>query len=189
MEFDHKCHDFSPTKGLIHAASIGHDLCLSLIIKKNPNIYDAIIKNYGYNALYSALVHEHYECFKLLLNHCSLPNYINLQFEYCEDEHWACVHRATLNSVDAKYLKLLIEKGANIEEIDSDNRTALHRAAMCGNVQCAKLLIENDANQNALDLWQLKPIDLARRHDETECISFLESLIESNSTEIEESKN
>lgn len=43
-------------------------------------------------------------------------------------------------------IELLIKKGANINDVDHNNRTALHEACKKGNLEVVKILIENGAN-------------------------------------------
>ena len=48
-------------------------------------------------------------------------------------------------------LKLLIEKGANVNAADEDGKTALMYAALCDAKETAELLIEKGADVNAVN--------------------------------------
>ena len=48
-------------------------------------------------------------------------------------------------------VKLLLEQGAQIEEVSEDNRTPFHLAAMKGHTETVKLLLEQGAKLEAVE--------------------------------------
>lgn len=55
-------------------------------------------------------------------------------------------------------VKLLLEKGADIEAKDKGHLVPLHNACSYGHYEVAELLIKYGANVNAVDLWNFSPL-------------------------------
>ena len=74
-------------------------------------------------------------------------------------------------------MQLLIESKANVLHRDNDGRTALHRAAEGGHLQCCQLLVRlHPALCHMQDaLHNQKPIDLVRddRHSDADRLRSL----------------
>jgi Ankyrin repeats (3 copies) len=64
-------------------------------------------------------------------------------------DHWTPLHRAVIAKSEA-IVRLLIERGANVNCARGDGKTPLHLAAESGEFGIAKLLIENGADVNVL---------------------------------------
>eukprot|EP00957_Ditylum_brightwellii_P162423 12368464-Ditylum_brightwellii.AAC.1 len=62
-----------------------------------------------------------------------------------EDGEELPVHSCASNG-DAEGIKALAEEGANLEEADSEGRTALHFACGYGEKECAEALLDGGAN-------------------------------------------
>lgn len=58
-------------------------------------------------------------------------------------------------------LRKLINNGANINLVDSDEQTALHLAASNGNIKVAKLLIDNGVNVSSVDNYGWTALHIA----------------------------
>ncbi|MCR4623154.1 MAG: ankyrin repeat domain-containing protein [Alphaproteobacteria bacterium] len=86
-------------------------------------------------------------------------------------------------------VKLLIEKGADINAEDSFGCTALMEACSCGHFDIAKLLIENGADVNVKDeILRVTALMLAnnKNRSEEDCIKIMKLLIENGAdTEVE----
>ena len=59
------------------------------------------------------------------------------------------LHIAAAANVSRHMIRLLLERGADVEALDSEGRSPLHIAANSGAVSCALLLIEFGANMNS----------------------------------------
>ena len=67
-----------------------------------------------------------------------------------------------MNIENCEIVKILIEKGANVNALDSYESTPLHYAARYNNSgEAVKILIERGANVNALNIDELTPLDYA----------------------------
>ncbi len=69
---------------------------------------------------------------------------------------WAAINGQTA------VVKLLLEKGANINNRHRDGSTALHSAAFLGHVETVKLLLEKGADINIRKDDGMRPIDVAK---------------------------
>ncbi|MFP4026210.1 MAG: ankyrin repeat domain-containing protein [Candidatus Brocadiia bacterium] len=70
-------------------------------------------------------------------------------------------------------VRLLIEKGADVNARGSADLTALHKAAAAGDVDLARLLLENGADPSLKDKQGKTPLDHAKEHDNQEVIQLL----------------
>ena len=67
-------------------------------------------------------------------------------------------HAATTNQVCVGLLKMLIQKGADVNAVTKCGKTALHLAAALGYVDVTKVLIQNGADVNAIDRNGYSPL-------------------------------
>ena len=93
-------------------------------------------------------------------------------------DNGAKINDNLLNAVytgDTGMINLLIRAGAEIEYRDRDGRTALSLAAIRGDIEAAKILLENGADYNTRDtLSGMAPMDHARSHLQIKMAAFLE---------------
>jgi len=61
--------------------------------------------------------------------------------------------RQAAQSGDADIVIKLARQGANLNQIDYDGRTAMHKACKEGNHKVVEILIQNDAERNSKDRW------------------------------------
>jgi ankyrin repeat protein len=54
---------------------------------------------------------------------------------------------------DADQIAMLARQGANLDQVDYDGRTAMHKACLEGNHKCVEVLIQNYADVNIKDRW------------------------------------
>ena len=78
-----------------------------------------------------------------------------------------------MNHVDI--VKLLLEKGANIEQ-HNNKGTPLLIACEMNHVDIVKLLLEKGANKYYMDVWGQTALDIATDHDNTKIIALLNSV-------------
>ena len=78
-----------------------------------------------------------------------------------------------------KYFGLIIPTqrslghGADISVVNMFSSSAVHIAAKTGNLECLKILIENDAEINNHDGWGYTPLDVAKYKNRKVAYSFL----------------
>jgi ankyrin repeat protein len=74
----------------------------------------------------------------------------------------------------AACIKLLLDAGANLEAVDSDRWTPLHRAANFANVEIMSLLVEAGAKVNAVTVVGWRPLHYAALWSGTvDCVEVL----------------
>lgn len=72
-------------------------------------------------------------------------------------------------------VKLLLEKGANINASDNDGWTPLLHSCADSDVKLTKLLLEKGANKNVRDWNGISPMEHAINCDEEEIIKLLKA--------------
>jgi len=72
-------------------------------------------------------------------------------------------------------VKLVLEKGAEVDSTIEGGRTPLMFAAMMGNQSMVKLLVENGANVNAKSKEGEAPLNLAEKEGHQEVVKFLKA--------------
>ncbi|WP_419215028.1 ankyrin repeat domain-containing protein [Wolbachia endosymbiont of Rhagoletis cingulata] len=85
---------------------------------------------------------------------------------------WNVLHWATENS-SAKMVSELIKNGANVNSMDSSQRTTLYQPAANGDIEIIKILVKNKADVNAEDLARLTALYEAASHSHTEAVKIL----------------
>jgi cytohesin len=71
-------------------------------------------------------------------------------------------------------VKILLERGADVDSTDTENMTALHLAAQMGHVGLVKLLISSGANANAVSkTYGETPLHLAVTSANAEVVKLL----------------
>ncbi|QJT93942.1 ankyrin repeat domain-containing protein [Wolbachia endosymbiont of Diaphorina citri] len=85
---------------------------------------------------------------------------------------WNVLHWATENS-NAKMVSELIKNGANVNSMDSSQRTTLYQPAANGDIEIIKILVKNKADVNAEDLARLTALYEAAGHGHKEVVKYL----------------
>jgi ankyrin repeat protein len=62
---------------------------------------------------------------------------------------------------DADEVALLARKGANLNQVDYNGRSALHMACAEGNYKVGEVMIQQGANINMKDRWGQTPLQVA----------------------------
>lgn len=81
--------------------------------------------------------------------------------------HWAVEDRNT------EVVRKLIEKGANVNQLDSSQRTTLYQPAVNGDIEITKILVKNNADVNAEDLARLTALYNAAANGHEEVAKYL----------------
>ncbi|MCA7010754.1 ankyrin repeat domain-containing protein [Wolbachia endosymbiont of Tribolium confusum] len=124
------------------------------------------------------------ECFPYTLLYLAidfkLNNVINAMLEVKEINinakgpfsAWSALHWAAETGNIEVTLKLL-QKGANVDQLDSSERTALHWATEKGDIEITEILVKNKADVNAEDLAKLTALYEAARNGHKEVVKIL----------------
>lgn len=135
-------------KGLspIHRASIdGHTDVVKKLIKAGGDVSLKTKKNaFGYTALHIAARYGHFELVNLLLKLGADVNAETTGFKQTP------LHQAAIANVDS-ILLTLIEAGADVDHADADGDTPLLVAALFGNQESLKVLVNNGADKSLVN--------------------------------------
>lgn len=85
---------------------------------------------------------------------------------------WSALHWAVEKGNIEVTLKLL-QKGAEVNQLDSSERTALHWATEKGDIEITEILVQNKADVNAEDLARLTALYEAARNGHKEVVKIL----------------
>lgn len=85
---------------------------------------------------------------------------------------WNVLHWAAENS-NVKMVSELIKNGANVNSMDSSQRTTLYQPAANGDIEITKILVKNKADVNAEDLARLTALYEAAGHGHKEVVKYL----------------
>ncbi|WP_341815840.1 MULTISPECIES: ankyrin repeat domain-containing protein [unclassified Wolbachia] len=85
---------------------------------------------------------------------------------------WTALHWAAEAGNIEVTLKLL-QKGANVNQLDSSERTALHLATEAGDIEITKILVTNKVNPNVKDLMNLTALYEAAKNGHKEVVKYL----------------
>ena len=70
-------------------------------------------------------------------------------------------------------IRSLLDRRANINAVDNNKWTPLHRASRNGHHQCVELLLDRGANINAGTTFNYTPLHLASIYGHHQCIELL----------------
>ena len=132
------------------------------------------------SALATAMSERRLDIVELLLNAGADPN-LSFDGEIYEDRFLVNVQEITVvfwtvrsdKPIDLKILKLLIDKGANINKANSLGNTPLIDACELGKIESVKILLANGANPNQANNKTKKPLDFAIKSGNQELINLL----------------
>jgi ankyrin repeat protein len=88
---------------------------------------------------------------------------------------WNALHYATVKS-QLPVLKLLLAKGASIDEVNPDGDTALILAVRNGNIEVIQALINGGADPTASNFKAQNSIEIAREKGNTKLAQALENI-------------
>ena len=87
---------------------------------------------------------------------------------------WRAVHRAS-NKGHKDVVAFLGSRGADVNAVDDDQETPLHKAAYMGNASVCTTLLALGADPAAKNSDGMTALDWAREENETECVAVLEA--------------
>lgn len=137
-----------------------------------------------FNVNYWFEVDRLYELFPCVLLYLAidfkLDNLINAMLEVEEINinasspfsQWTALHFA-VEDKNTEVARKLIEKGANVNQLDSSQRTTLYQPAVNGDIEITKILVKNNADVNAEDLARLTALYKAAANGHEEVAKYL----------------
>ncbi|WP_245970094.1 ankyrin repeat domain-containing protein [Wolbachia endosymbiont of Bemisia tabaci] len=128
---------------------------------------DCLHERYSYTLLYLAIDFKLDSLIDALLEVKGIDINAPGPFSEWTALHWAVEDRNT------KVVRKLIEKGANVNQLDSSQRTTLYQPAVNGDIEITKILIMNKVNPNVEDLMNLTALYEAARNGHKEVVRFL----------------
>ncbi|WP_237350037.1 ankyrin repeat domain-containing protein [Wolbachia endosymbiont of Cylisticus convexus] len=85
---------------------------------------------------------------------------------------WSALHWATEKG-NIRVVLELTKRGANVNQLDSSERTTLYQPAANGDIEVTEILVKNKADVNAEDLARLTALYEAARNGHKEVVKFL----------------
>ncbi|XP_064622063.1 serine/threonine-protein phosphatase 6 regulatory ankyrin repeat subunit A-like isoform X2 [Lineus longissimus] len=167
------CQDKNSCTPVFYAITLGHTDCTSLLLNlgANPNFQD----KRGRSPAHCAAAKGCNDSIRFLMNKNANFWLRNAKGEYP-------VHEAS-QSGKTEIAKLLVEydEGQHLSKGNQDGRTCLHLACMTNNLELCKLLLDNNANINAVMKSKsqkeqyLTPLDVALIKGNTEIAEYLKA--------------
>lgn len=121
---------------------------------------------YDRTPLIDAILHDHHEIIRLLIK-CGA--HLTGSIRAIGESLCSAAARNLLNRLESYRIA-----GADMSQEDPCGRTALHVAAMYGNLEVAQFLVKNFAEVNAVDFLVLTPLDYAIKLNSQSVIDFLQ---------------
>lgn len=122
----------------------------------------------GKSPLFRAVMSGDLDTVQALLGGGASPNPPRSEMVSMSPLDWAI----TMGTPDM--VRLLVERGANVNEMDPHGHTPLHRAAMKGNFEAARILLEAGADPNqAREEYSITPLGFAATMHNSEMVRLL----------------
>ena len=146
-------------KDVYNYAIIGKSDKLTTALKVRENRVNWYKDANGWNALHWAIIIQQHDCIRILIN-----SGIDVNSKTSSNNDAALDIAASRGFTE--YIELLLNRGADINSRDDDNRTALHNAARCGYIECVALLLNKGAAIDDDDIDSYKPVNEEEDEDE-----------------------
>ncbi|KAH0848818.1 hypothetical protein AYO21_08262 [Fonsecaea monophora] len=90
-----------------------------------------------------------------------------------DEKGFSVIHKCLLGLLRVKLQKLLESRAADVDAVDTENRTALSWAAQRGDVKSVAQLLRHDADPNICSKFKASPLHYALRSKSPECVRLL----------------
>ncbi|KAJ5726789.1 hypothetical protein N7493_005816 [Penicillium malachiteum] len=151
---------------LIFAAFLGRYTVTKLLLSKGANLLTRT-KSGGINAFLGTAMENFFDVGKLILE-AGGPTQLDLR------STGRCNALSLVAWKDGvEYAQYLLDQGVDVRIVDEDEQTALHAAALSGNLPLAKILLEKDIGLLDMeDFWFQTPIILAATNEHFDVVQF-----------------
>ncbi len=136
-------------KTIYVAAAQGDVEGVKALLKKDPNLINAVASNDGWSAMHWAAYMNHPDVIKVLIENGTNVNIREQKLNEATPLFWA-VYRGNINAA-----KLLIENGADVKFKMKNGGSLLHNSRT---LEAAQLLVANGADVNAKDDNGMTPL-------------------------------
>lgn len=151
---DYRLFQNTPAWDLAKAVQDGDERKINELVLKKSNTIDYQDSKYGNTLLILAVLNQQIESCEFLLK-----NKADLNIHNTFDGSSALIEACGSKSYDIKFLEMLIQNGANVNDIETGDRkkgnstreTPLISATNSGNITFVKLLVENSAEVNYIN--------------------------------------
>lgn len=149
---------------VLHYLAVENQLAAvkALVEKKGADINT--LNDFGNSPLSEATTLGHVQLVKYLLSRGASLKLVNQQDN---------VLHAAVRSGNVELIKVILDAGPNVNEVDDLDETALHVAAQDDKPEMIKLLLEAGADINAKRIFDETPLDVAERNGSEKAISIL----------------
>jgi uncharacterized protein len=155
---------------IFEAAVVGDTARLTALLDQDPALANAAHADGG-RPLHLAAFFRHTEAVRLLLDRgADITSYSLFEKPYIPKN--TALHAALAGGAwDAA--ALLVERGANVNAVDSSGMVPLHNAAFAGHIPSAELLLARGAEVNVRDTQNQTPLAVAVKQGKAEFTDFL----------------
>jgi ankyrin repeat protein len=160
--------DANPTLAIFAASILGQVDRIKELLAANRALVSALSED-GWTPLHLAAFFGKDDAARLLLNSGA-----DLKARSTNSMENTALHAAAAGK-HAAIVKLLLERGANVNARQVGGWTPLHSAANNGDVETAKILVDAGADVSARADNQQRPIDMAMTQAKGEMVAFLEA--------------
>lgn len=151
---------------LLNCAQRGHTEAGTLLLSHGANVN--VANSWGGTPLYTAAMRGHTEFIEMLLDHGADPN-------LATDRGDTPLMRA-LEENKPDVLRVLLANGAKTDIADPNyGFTLVHAAAILGNIDCLKSLLDSGASINKKDRMGNTPLKLAAQYGHKDVVDILKT--------------
>src|SRR5579859_5154096 len=173
---DYRLFQGTPAWELAKAVQDGDKGKIDQLVAKDPALINYQEPKYGSTLLMLTIINQQMKPFRILLDDKADVNIhdtfsgTSALIEACSDEEY-----------DAKYAETLLERGANVNDVETGPRkegnstrfTPLMAASKEGNLQLVELLVEKGANMNYQNEYKQSALSEAVIQDKYDVVLFL----------------
>jgi ankyrin repeat protein len=156
----------------LHYATIKNNpVCVQLLYRSGGNVHvhygNEDSAGRGEPLLITAAKYNSYDVAEILLS-----ENVNVSVGYRDTDGCTALHHAAINSGD-KLTRLLLAKGAHVDDVNNSKRTALHYAVYRGDTQVLQEILRNSPSLSVQENYGMNPVHLAAYVGKLACLKLL----------------